>query len=110
MIWKIVISMVVVLVGSTIPHFLISDGLDRFTGEKRIAAQHALSLARGCRDHPIERGLTPHLQVIEVHSEPGYCPVLGGPAFRAVVQTYGLFPIPTGTISVECGSTDCAQR
>ena len=101
---------VLVAVGFNSTRSLVRDGLDRFTGAERVAAEDALSLAYGCLDHPIQRSLTPKLQVADMDLEPGYCPIAGThriPAYRAEVRTYTLFMIPTGTLSVDCGSVHC---
>lgn len=98
-------------VGRASTQYLVDDGLAHFNGEARGAAREALRSAYiGCLDNPIARGLTPKLQVVDVQLETGYCPVASTrdvPRYGATVRTYTLFGIPTGTVSVNCGSVDC---
>ncbi len=83
------------------------NGLDRFVGEERWAAQGALSRARsGCADEPGDKLLRRRFRVVSVELLPGDCP-RGGLAYRAMLRSYTFFGIPTGEVSVYCNSVNC---
>lgn len=92
--------------------FLVSDGLERFSGRDLEFAREALVMAHiGCADHPIQRAMMWKLKVVEVKFDP-QCQHKNWPFsvdydYRAVVRTYTLFGIPTGKITTDCGETVC---
>lgn len=100
------------VVGFASTRLLVSDGVERFTGEERAVAQEALLDAHfGCLDNPIARVVIPKIRVIEVQFVPGRCPTVSSFTdpyrdYRVVLRAYTVFGIPTGTISV-CGEVDC---
>ena len=83
---------------------LVRDGLGRFAGEARGAAEHALSAAPSrCADEPGYRILRRWFRVVAVELAPGSCwdePVRD---YRATLRTYTVFAIPTGEVTVHCG-------
>lgn len=91
------------------PEFLVGEGLGRFTAQERGVAEEALMFARtGCTDHPIERVTRRWMRVVDLKIQPGYCEQ-GLTKYQAVIRTYTLFGVPTGTILVDsCIGTDCA--
>lgn len=113
--WMIIVAVgafvIVLALGVESIRFLTLDGMARFTGETRVAAQEALHRARlGCGEELVDRLLMQEFQVVDVQLEPGRCPVIGGPAFRAKVRTYALILIPTETIFVDCGEVNCTGQ
>ena len=107
-VWVLVLGLVVIPaagVGST--RLLVSNGLARFAGPPRIAAQHALLWAElGCSE-PLDRLWRLKHQVTTVQLNPGTCAVGAVPAYRAEVKTYTFFAIPAGKVSVNCGAATC---
>jgi hypothetical protein len=89
----------------------VSDGLARFTGEARVAAQDALLSAQlGCFDNPIERLLIQKVRIVSLELKPEGCPeadIVAGPNYRAVLKSYTVFGIPTAIISVCRGEVIC---
>lgn len=113
--WMIIVAVgafvIALALGVESIRFLTLDGMARFTGETRVAAQIALHRARlGCGEEIVDRLLMQEFQVVDVQLKPGYCPVIGGPAFRAKVRTYALILIPTETIFVDCGEVNCTGQ
>jgi len=106
---------VVLTVGFVSARFLVSDGLDRFTGKGLTVAQDALVRADiGCLDHPAARILGQKVRVVEVDFGPGHCSETDlevnpevHPDYLAVLRAYTIFGIPTVTISVSCGEVVC---
>ena len=99
------------LIGWSIPKFLIRDGVDRFAGDPatHAVAEDALFGAWQLQDNPFARLLTPAARVVAVWADPGHCPIAepGGQeahaGYRARVRLYTLFGVPAGTIHVTCG-------
>lgn len=82
--------------GST--ELLVTSGLDRFKEDERVAAERALEEAHSsCVEH-VENLLRWKMQVVDVELGPESCP------YRAELRTYTVFGIPTGRISVLCGT------
>lgn len=100
------------MVGFASTQLLVSEGVERFTGVERTAAEEALFEAKiGCLDNPIVRGLIPKLRVVEVKFAPERCATaLSTPAqsYRVVLQAYTFFGIPVNTISF-CGGIYCLR-
>lgn len=87
----------------------VNDGLDRLTEHELAFVPDALAMAQGCFDHPFERVLGRKFQIVELKLV-GYCAPEGLPPrlnYRAVLRSYTLFGIPTGTITVNCGTGVC---
>lgn len=105
------IVLTLLLVGWSIPRFLIRDGVDRFAGDPvtHAVAEGALSGAWQLQDSPFARLVTPAARVVEVWRDPGHCPGSepGGreahAGYRASVRLYTFFGLPAGTIHVTCG-------
>jgi hypothetical protein len=100
-----------VVVGYQSTRVLVSDGLERFMGAERVAAEEALIDAQyQCRDHPIMRGLIPKIRVVEVQFAPERCATrlpLPSRNYLVVLKGYTFFLMPVMTISV-CGNLiDC---
>ncbi|MHB1416539.1 MAG: hypothetical protein ACYC1C_14935 [Chloroflexota bacterium] len=95
--------LVSLIVGAITTEILVSDGVDDFVGESHVAAQQAVEVAGGsCAEEPADSALRRKFKVIELEIAPGQCRGRGGPAFRAVVQTYTLFGRLLGTSTVTC--------
>lgn len=95
---------VALIAGYASTALVVSDGLDRFTGEERAAAQDALDRAQSaCVEH-VENLLRWKMRVVEVKLGPEACP------YRAELRTYTFFGIPTGRISVLCGTRVHCRR
>lgn len=96
---------VLLAAGSVTSVLLVRDGLDLFTGERRVAAEDALLSARLALE-PGDRLLWPWFKVIELELEPGFC-VPNKPSlrrYRAVLRQYTLFAVPIRMLYVSCGS------
>jgi hypothetical protein len=100
--------------GDQITRQVVSDGLDRYTGEQRIAAEIALDHVRSaCADEPGDRVLRRGFQVVSIRLVPGSCR-MGGSAFQASVEAYTIYAHRIGEASVQCDATDivgqCSQQ
>lgn len=85
------------MVGYASTELLVDSGLERFSGDERVAAEAALDQAQSaCVEH-VENLLRWKMQVVDVKPGPASCP------YRAELRTYTVFSIPTGRISVLCG-------
>lgn len=92
------------LVGYASTELLVDGDLDGFTGHERAAAETALDRGQSaCVEH-VENLLRWKMQVVDVELGPESCP------YSAELQTYTVFGIPTGRISVLCGTrVDCGR-
>ncbi|MHB0870780.1 MAG: hypothetical protein ACYC5J_15215, partial [Chloroflexota bacterium] len=69
---KLVVALIIggaalLLVGETVTRLAIADGVDRFEGEERVAAQRALQAARlGCGSEPVDALMRRRFQVVDV--------------------------------------------
>ncbi|MDI3339935.1 MAG: hypothetical protein QJR03_05315 [Sphaerobacter sp.] len=92
----------------------VDSGVERFTGPERVAAEDAIQAARGaCGSETGERVLRRRRRIItlEILGEPGAGRQEGIPDYRAEVQAYTLFGIPTTKIEVGAGgSISCFDR
>jgi hypothetical protein len=90
---------------------LVGEGIERYTGAERSAAEEALIDARlQCRDHPIGPLIIPKLRVIEVQFAPECCATRSSLATRnylVVLKAYTFFVIPVATILVCGGAVVC---
>lgn len=95
---------VALLAGYATTELLVENGLHGLTEDKRAAAEDALDRAQSaCVEH-IENLLQWKMQVVDVDLGPESCP------YRAELRTYTVFGIPTGKISVLCGTrVDCRR-
>lgn len=104
---------ILLVVGFVGTRLLVSNGVDQFTGEERVAAQEALlSVQIGCLDNPIARLVIPKIRVVKMRLESEHCPAVHpsvGQDYRVVLRIYTFFGIPVGTASVcvRGGSVDC---
>ena len=109
--WILIGLGVLLAAGFASTRSLVGDGLERFVGEERAAAQDALISAHfGCLDNPIGRAVIPKIQVVEVQFAPGHCStMLSLPTWKylVVLRAYTLFLVPVATISVCDGEVDC---
>ncbi|HYF80029.1 MAG TPA: hypothetical protein VD973_23205 [Symbiobacteriaceae bacterium] len=93
---RIVWAVILVMIGVTGPA-LVPDGVGRFAGEQRRAAEGALWMARRHLDRPAERLLVRSLRVVEV------APLEGKQCRWAVrVRAYSVFWFYR-TVVVRCG-------
>jgi hypothetical protein len=93
---------------------LVGDGLSDLKSEKQPVARDALLNARlGCSDHPLSRVLHLRMRVALVEPQRESCLAVGEHprrSYRVIIETYTLFMIRTGTVSVVCGSgVDCRE-
>jgi hypothetical protein len=99
-----VLASLALIVGYASTELLVTSGLERFEGEDRVAAEGALEQAKSaCVEH-VENLLLWKMHVVDVDLGPESCP------YQAELQTYTVFGIPTGRISVLCGTrVDCRR-
>lgn len=92
------------IVGYASTELLVTSRLERFSGDERSAAEAALDRGQSaCVEHA-ENLLRWKMQVVDVKLGPASCP------YRAELRTYTVFGIPTGRISVLCGTrVDCGR-
>lgn len=94
--------------GAAVPFWLVSNGVDEYSGDARYVARQAYRAAWEWNDNPIGRALTPAARVQKVWRDPGHC--IGQPGahtpyadWRAEVRYVTYFGIPAGKINVTCG-------
>ena len=92
------------IVGYASTEPLVTSGVERFGEDERGAAEAALAQAQSaCVEH-VENLLRWKMYVVDVDLGPESCP------YRAELRTYTVFGIPTGRISVLCGTrVDCRR-
>jgi hypothetical protein len=79
-------------------------GIERFEGDHRVADEEILDQAQSaCVEH-VENLLRWKMHVVDVDLGPESC------SYQAELRTYTVFGIPTGRISVLCGTrVDCRR-
>ncbi len=97
-----------IFVGEALTRTLVSDGLERLSGEERVAAARAVSEALlACASEPGDRVLRRKLQVIEVS------PI--SPGYRVLLQAYTIHARPADQVvvalpgGVRCGVQGAAD-
>ncbi len=92
------------------PDALVADGLDRFEADQEFwVAGEAYELSGSMLDHPFDRIWYRARRVEAVELAPGHCPdqAMDGrepiQQYRAEVQLFGWFGVPSGTMYMECG-------
>jgi hypothetical protein len=102
---------VLAVLGYQSTKLLVSEGVERFTGAKRAAAEEALVDAQlQCRDHPIGPLMIPKIRVVEVQFAPECCATalaLSTRNYLVVLKAYTFFVIPVTTIVVCGGAVVC---
>lgn len=97
-------------VGEALTRALVSDGLERFSGEELAAAKQGLQMGRlGCADEPGDRLLRRKFQVIEVAPETNGHWTEVTSAYQVVLQAYTIYLRPTGKaiVSISSGEVRC---
>jgi hypothetical protein len=106
-----VVVVLLPLLALAIPVVLAGDeGLDRFSGDERAAAQYAVEEVRLCADHPLDRLGMVRVRVLSVQrvpSDPTLATESALTGFRVTLRRYALFGISSKVV-VQEGSVECS--
>src|SRR2546423_539903 len=104
--WVTLVFALLLIIGWAIPRVFVSDSVNSFSGDQRVAARDAaLATRRACSNRVGWPLIVPALMVTRVGLLPGYSPLPGsgaqGRRYRAEVQETTLYGISLGTTVVQ---------